>query len=211
MKYLLYSLLTSSLFFVACNAGGSSAAPEGSTGPTGLAWAAYETEAIPGTDTKRVILRDPSNNLIRERGQMRDGLAVGTWEIYEGDQERIPAKIISFVDGKYSGSYLELDDQGGLDLVAHYRNNLLHGSWGMYRFGRPEKLANYSDGELDGVYQEFNMRTGNLTKEAHYRNGKEHGIFRYYNDEGQVTVEYEYRDGEKISGGIVEQQPELAE
>lgn len=204
MQPILFSLLSLVLFFSACNTGGASSTPEGSTGPSGLQWAAYETEAIPGTDTKTVILRDPSNGLIRERGQMRNGLAVGAWQFYEGDQDAIPAKLITFVDGRYNGVYLEYDDQGGLDLIAHYRNNKLHGPWGNYRFGRPEKTANYVDGELDGLYQEFSIRNGNLLKEANYKNGKEDGMFRFYNDAGELTMEYEYRDGEKVSGGMVQ-------
>ena len=204
MQQVCYFLLSLSLFLTACSSGGATSAPDGSTSPSGLEWSAYETEAIPGTDTKLVVLRDPVNGLIREKGQMRNGLAVGAWQFYEGDQDVIPAKLANFVDGQYNGVYLEYDDQGGLELIAHYRNNLLHGPCGIYRFGRPEKTAHYTDGQLDGQYQEFNIRNGNLLKEANYRNGKEHGIFRFYNDAGEVTMEYEYRDGEKISGGMVQ-------
>jgi antitoxin component YwqK of YwqJK toxin-antitoxin module len=150
------------------------------------------------------VLRDPSSGLIREQGQMRSGLPVGAWEYFSGTEERLPDKLITFADGKYNGPYLEFDDQGNMTLSAHYRNNQLHGSWGVYRYGRPEKIATYVDGQLDGLYQEFNTRTGNPLKEASYRNGKEDGIFRFYNEDGEIMVEYEYRNGEKISGGIVE-------
>jgi len=27
---------------------------------------------------------------------------------------------------------------------------------------------------------------------------------QYFNEEGDITVEYEYKNGEKVSGGIVE-------
>jgi antitoxin component YwqK of YwqJK toxin-antitoxin module len=55
---------------------------------------------------------------------------------------------------------------------------------------------------MEGVLYEYH-RTGNVKKEVHYKNGLQHGLFRYYDPDGNLTLEYEYRDGEKVSGGIV--------
>jgi antitoxin component YwqK of YwqJK toxin-antitoxin module len=203
MRQSMLTILAIALVF-SCTSPTSVSTPAGSTGPSGLEWSAYQIEDIPGSDSKLVILRDPSNGLIRERGQMRNGQPEGAWQFFTDEEERIPTKLVTFAAGQYNGPYMEFDPQGGLQLSAHYRNNQLHGTWGTYRFGRPQKTAHYRDGQLDGLYQEYDGRSGKLIKEANYRNGKEDGFFRFYNEAGEVTVEYEYRDGEKISGGIVE-------
>ena len=50
----------------------------------------------------------------------------------------------------------------------------------------------------------FDERTFKLKQEVEYKNGLQDGYFRYYDEEGNVTLEYEYKEGEKIKGGIVE-------
>jgi antitoxin component YwqK of YwqJK toxin-antitoxin module len=86
-------------------------------------------------------------------------------------------------------------------MMAHYRNNKLHGKWAKYKFGQAVVVAMYKDGQLDGPYREFNQ-SGKLMKEINYREGKENGPLRYYNEQGEVTVEYEFRDGQKVGGGL---------
>ena len=90
-----------------------------------------------------------------------------------------------------------------MSLRATYQNNKLHGFWGKYSFGRPEMEAFYKDGQLNGPYYEYDTHDGKLQKEINYKNGKQDGKYRFYNEEGKVTVEYDYRDGEKVGGGIV--------
>ena len=82
----------------------------------------------------------------------------------------------------------------------------MDGPWGKFRFGRPELTSNYKDGELDGILREYDFRNGNLKKEATYKAGKLDGLVRDYDEEGRVMVEYMYRDGEKVSGGVVERE-----
>ena len=53
-------------------------------------------------------------------------------------------------------------------------------------------------------------QTGRLQKEINYKMGVQDGYFRYYNESGQINMEYLYKDGEKISGGIVDPPREVA-
>ena len=161
----------------------------------------YEMTPIPGTAASmaKLILPDGS---IKEAGPMANGKKNGTWTYY-GVDGGFPVKVISFVDDMYNGVYLEFNDRGQAELMATYKNNKLDGPYGKYRFGREELTANYKDGELDGIMREYDFRDGKLKKEASYKDGQLDGLVREYDAEGNVMVEYMYRDGEKISGGVV--------
>ena len=176
------------------------AAPAGTEAPSPSA-SDYEMTPIPGTSASMATLSLPDGK-IKEAGPMANGKKNGTWTYYGADGT-FPIKVISFVEDLYTGVYLEFNERGQAELMATYKNNKLHGPWGKYRFGREELTANYKDGELDGVMREYDYRDGKLKKEASYKNGKLDGLVRDYDAEGNIMVEYIYRDGEKISGGVV--------
>ncbi|MBC6996699.1 hypothetical protein QWY85_02120 [Neolewinella lacunae] len=162
----------------------------------------YVISPIPGTTTLRAEKRDPLGALV-EAGFVLNGLKQGTWTTYDGG-EAAPRKIVSYVDGALNGPYLELDELGRIAVLANYKANVLHGSYGKYKIGRPELTASYIDGQLDGTMAEFDYRNNKIKQEATYRMGVLHGPFRYFNEEGKITLEYVYQNGERVSGGIVE-------
>lgn len=192
-KYLFSSLIA--LLMVSCNSGGSSSQPEA------VNTQGFIMEQIPGSDWVRAVKVNAAGSILEE-GFLNNGIKEGTWVTYIAGNE-FPQKIESFINGINNGNYMEFNERGQLTLRAGYRNNKLHGPWGLYRFGRPEKTANYKNGELDGVYKEYFNRDGKIQKEIHYRNGIQHGPYRFFNEEGEITLEYEYKDGEEVGGGIV--------
>lgn len=161
---------------------------------------AYVLESVAGTALAQASLYDSTGNQLLERGYMLNGKKTGTWEYFEKGKE-FPRKMISMAEGLYNGPYVEYSDRGYTELLAHYRNNKLHGPWTKYKFGDPTITAMYKDGLLNGVYREFDQ-AGKVLKEIAYQDGKQHGMMRYYNEKGEVTVEYEFKHGEKVSGGI---------
>ena len=181
--------------FFGCSGGGVSSGPvfdeEG-----------YDIIDIRGSALQKAEKKDANGVVIKE-GYLLNGVKTGAWITYHPDNQ-LPQTITNWVDGVASGLYLEMNDRGQVELRASYLNNKLDGAWGKYRFGRPTHLAEYKEGELHGVYKEFNTRDGKILKEIHYKNGKYDGPYLFYNDEGEVTVQYEYRNGEKVSGGIAE-------
>ena len=160
----------------------------------------YELERVPGADYQMAFRYDKEGELAEE-GLMLDGQKVGTWVAYHPGGD-FPAKMVTYVNGNYHGPYFEYNERGQVKLKAHYRNNLLDGDWASYRFGRPIKKAHYKNGELDGLYLEYDMKSGKLQKEISYKAGQQHGIFRFYDLSGNIIAEYEYENGEKVSGGM---------
>lgn len=193
---LLYSLLA----LLACNGASSSGEVAASEG---VVTDGYTLEAVPGTELVRASKRNGDGGMV-EHGYLMNDQMQGTWMYYENLSKEFPSKIANYHRGVLHGPYFEITEQGAITLQANYENGQLHGPWGSYKFNRPLKTANYKHGVLDGVYKEYADLNGRLLKEVYYKDGKEDGPYRFYNDEGRVTVQYLYKNGEKVSGGIVE-------
>lgn len=176
-----------------CSGGGTSAPVVDASG--------YQLEDIPDLSAKIATKYDASGILLEE-GLMIDGVKTGTWITYHPDT-KFPATVTSYEGGMNNGPYMEFNERGQLSLRATYRNNLLHGPWAKYSFGRTEEEAAYKDGQLHGIYRAYQKRNGKLQSEAEYKNGVQDGIYRFYNEEGEVTLEYQFKNGEKVSGGII--------
>lgn len=162
----------------------------------------YKLEEVPGTNWQRAVKLDTAGKVL-ETGFFEAGKKVGSWVSYEGSNKQFPSQVATYKDGKLNGLYIKFNDGGQAGLIAFYQNNLLHGHWGKYQFGRVAEDANYINGKLDGTYNIYTLATGNLQTSAEYKNGIQEGYYRTYTPEGQVTTEYLYKNGEKVSGGVV--------
>ncbi len=171
------------------------AAPEATNGET------YTYEDIEGSSVKRVTLKN-RNEKILEHGFEENGQRTGMWTVF--DRSKVfPKKIISYQNGMYNGPYYEFTERGQLDVKAYYTNNKLDGYYAKYKFSKEVVTVNYKNGKRDGEYKEFDDRKNFLTKLETYKNGVLHGKVTYYNESGVPIMDYEYKDGEKISGGII--------
>lgn len=188
MRNLLLILLA--VILAAC---GDSNSNPGTT-PTTLE--GYEVLDIPNSKIKSVNQKSVEGNVIEE-GQILNGLKTGTWVTYYPDKP-YPKTIMSYTDGIANGPYFEFNNRGQLELKTFYKSNKLHGYWGQYSFGRVAKEATYKDGELNGAYREYKSTTGKVQKEISYKEGKMHGKYFYFDEEGNVSLEYTYQDGERV-------------
>ncbi len=162
----------------------------------------YQFEEVPGTDWQLATRVDSAGNLLEMGYLDANGQKSGTWTIYH-PTKLLPQKLFSYQNGKLNGLYMEFNEGGQTDLVAHYRNDQMHGPWAKYRFSRLLEQATYKDGKLNGEYRLFEVRDGKLKSSAEYKNGVQDGYYRTYNPEGKVTTEYLYRNGKQASGNTV--------
>ncbi len=157
----------------------------------------YELSELAGTEVTSVR-RLNADGVAVETGYLIKNMKTGSWTTYDATGE-MPVKIVTYDErGRQEGPYLDIDSRGRVSLLANYRQNKLHGAWGKYKLERPEIIAHYNNGELDGRYLEYDYRNGNLKKEVNYTNGKQDGVMRYYNEDGSVQIEYNYKNGELV-------------
>ena len=155
----------------------------------------FNMEVIPGTSNQIAVKKDATGNILEEGITDSKGLKNGTWVTYQGEGG-YPAKIASYVNGKYNGPYVEFDGFGQILLRACYKNNQLHGNVAKFTNGNLVQESNYKNGVLDGVYKEYS-RSGGIQKEINYKEGKLDGPFRYYDENGKINLEYNYKNGKQ--------------
>jgi len=185
--------------FLACNSGSSTAAPVVAEQGD---FTGFEMVNVPGSEVQKATKKDP-NGKVTEEGFVKNGQKHGQWIKYGNTDNNLPTEIANFVNGIYSGSLIQFNKRGQIDKVTNYLNNQLDGRYGQYKFGRTVETVNYVNGQMNGVYQKYFDNKDDIQQEITYKNGKMDGFYRYYNEAGEVVLEYEYNNGEKISGGEV--------
>ena len=179
-----------------CNSTSSSSA-----GAANVDLSLYTTSSVPGTNLKKVT-RNHSSGEIYETGYTANGIREGSWTLYYPEAGFIQT-ISSYENGVFTGPFLEFDDRGRLIKQANYINNKLDGLYGEFRGGRPLKKIMYKEGAINGYVREYNSR-GDITKETYYKNNVLDGTMKHFNEDGKVILEYVYKNGKKLSGGIIE-------
>ncbi len=137
-----------------------------------------------------------------ERGYLVRGVRQGVWSTYYPNTGRVKS-ITGYVNGKKNGTHMLMDSRGYPVLEEHYRDDLLHGRSARYKNNRISEVSHYKDGLLDGVYISYFPYTQDPQRMAMFRKGKQHGMMEYYDDKGNVTIRFEYKNGEKVAEQII--------
>ena len=162
----------------------------------------FVTEPIEGSMLERVTKKDQDGKVLEE-GFMLNGLKEGTWVTYHKTGPH--AKTIeTYAAGKKNGLELSLTNRGQVEKIANYKGGLMNGYWAEMRFGRPTKEATYVNNLFHGEYKEYHQNN-KLARLVQYQNGQIHGKLQTFDDQENMTTDYNYENGEKISGGIVNQ------
>lgn len=190
MRFLLFFII---LFgFMACGGGGA-------TGPK-QSTAGYDVEDC-GNGVKRLTKLDADRNLM-EQGYITNGVRNGTWRTYfTGEYAGRVKTITSYVNGALNGPHFEISQRGYVDAESNYKDNVYDGKAVSYKFGKPIEIKTYKNNILNGPSQEYYTR-GGMKKEINFKDGKQHGKLTWWDEEGNITMEYEYHNGEKVSGGM---------
>jgi len=191
MKYLLGFLIGMSL--MACGSGGSA-----SVGNIDLS--GFQTEESGGV-TRAFKLN--SEGALMEDGYVVNGNKNGAWTIYDPKTKRIKS-VTSYSNGVMNGPHLEYSNRGQIETRINYLNNEYHGMYGTFKNGRTVKELSYKNGVIDGEVREFTSR-GKLQKVTQFKDGKIHGDMIFYDDDENVVMQYLYKNGDKVSGGIIEE------
>lgn len=144
---------------------------------------------------ERAVKYDSSNNLLEE-GYLLNGKRNGMWITYHDDGHRTKT-ITHYSNNALNGPYLEFNNRGQIESRAGYVDGQYDGLMAKYKFGRPTIETYYKDGVIHGKHIEY-FNNGKKQKEVDFKNGKQDGKLRYYDEDENVTLEYTYKNGEKL-------------
>lgn len=190
-------LLFIGITLIACNGSKTSSASGPAVDLTG-----FSQTKINGSNTSYAMQTELNGSAMLSEGMVDGNVQHGLWMTYHPDETNKVHTITNYVNGVMNGPYMEFNKRGQIEKRVTYLNNQIHGLYAEYKFGRPLKEYIYDNGVLNGVSKEYSDR-GKLVKETSYKNGELHGTTSQYDEEGNVVLQYEYKNGNKISGGIV--------
>ncbi len=184
------------LFIFSCNTNSSS-----NKGKKAFSSDGYDMISLKGTNVKKAVKYDKDGNTVEE-GFIKDGKKEGQWIEYNPKDGKIKS-ITSYIDGNLNGKYIEFDNRGYLSKSAEFLNDDLNGKYIKYKYNKIIEEANYENGKLNGVRIKYFDGNGKKQEEVEYKDDVIDGTVRYYDDKGEVQIEYVYKNGKKVSGGMV--------
>ena len=143
-----------------------------------------------------------ANGMVEIEGYLNGNQKTGQWIKYNPDGDIV--LINNYVNGLLEGVVMSMSFRNQVDLKTTYKQGKLHGPYTAYKFGKVIEQRNYVDGKLEGITKVYDQKTFKVKQETQFKNGLQDGYLRYYDENGNVVLEYEYKNGEKLSGGIVE-------
>ena len=186
-----FLLLILAFFAASCNS-----SPPAATGGT-IDLQGFNATNIPGSDAKLVTKKSADGKML-EQGVVRNSQKDGSWTVFH-DNESIKS-ITGYINGVLNGAHLEFNKRGQLVKRVEYLNNQFHGLYGEYKYGRPLKEINYVEGVQEGTFRIWNDM-GKMTQKGNNSNGKLDGTLQYFDEEENLIMQYEYKNGEVEEGG----------
>ena len=128
-------------------------------------------------------------------GTVANGKKDGQWIEYFESDNHLPNRMMSYVNGRKNGLYIEIDKTGALVRKAEYKDDILHGeSCTWYRGGRLAKMNTYKDGQMDGSQIICYERGGNQ-EVSNYKEGQRDGVTTWYDENGKKLMTIDYKAG----------------
>lgn len=188
-------LLTTVLFF-AC---GEPAEPAATVATTGD-FTGYEIAKVAGSEFEKATKKNGQTGQVIEDGFILNGRKTGTWTTYHSTSNLTVYTATNYVDGKREGLYFEAEKNNRVKSIGSFSNDVKHGKWITYNFSRREVEQDYKNGKLHGFSRTFYKtgKDGQVKEEIEFDNGVQHGSYRYYKEDGTITMDYVYKNGEII-------------
>ncbi|HAQ37440.1 MAG TPA: hypothetical protein PLU49_06350 [Saprospiraceae bacterium] len=162
----------------------------------------FVTEKIEGTNFMSAT-RTNAAGILTDEGILKNGKQHGPWKAYEPNRGYMES-ITYFSDGEQMGPVLKFDSRGTVIEEASYLDGELHGKTVKYRYGLKIAERNYKMGKPDGKQYDF-YDNGKIMQIAEFKDGVQDGLFEYYTFEGEKQMSYQYKNGQKIAGGLIDE------
>ena len=151
----------------------------------------------PYADNKRLVrvsVYSADGNVLQQ-GDYLDGIREGVWTEFHPNE--LVKLSVGYVNGAKQGQQIELDNRGQLEARSTFHVGVLHGQYVKYNRTRIKEKKFYANGKLNGLNEIF-YGNGVVMEESNYVDGLRDGIAKWYDQEGNITIEYLYEKGEWI-------------
>ncbi len=194
MNYrLIISLCLTISMFAACGGGGSSA-------PKAKAVKSGDYSLTPYTGIaglQKAVKKDAQDN-VAEEGDFLNGQRESTWITYhKGAKSHMPETSTTYRGGVKHGLFMAIDDRGNITEKGFYANGNLDGRVYKFERGRIKEETDYKNGKIDGERKIYYSNL-QLQEAGTFKDGKRDGYARWYDQDGNVTIEYQYKNGKKL-------------
>jgi len=207
-NYIILGLVA--MFGFLLNCGGSTSSAPAPTAGTGDFSGFNITPFSNANGLELAKAYDDKTGSITSEGPISGGQRDGTWIKYHTGRDTGKIKsVTNYHNGQKTGVELEFATNGSVNKRVDYDGGVIHGVYAEYKYNRPLKYAEYTQGKLNGVYKTF-YNNGKLQQMTKYKNDKKEGVSVFYNEEEQIIMEYNYKNGEQVSGGKVTPSPTTA-
>ena len=132
---------------------------------------------------------------ISQQGNYLNGKRDGIWS--EFNTNGLLKTATSYVNGKKEGLYVELNPSGQMIKRFFYHNGLRHGEYKEFNYSNLKEERTYINGKLEGIVKIY-YDGAKIMEEGAYQNGLREGISKWYDQNGNVTITYEYKKGELV-------------
>jgi len=202
MKNIIFPFLIFAFIF-SCNSskdGGSATSNGVAAGVPGTAsLAGYTINEIPGSAIQKASLLDENGN-VREEGEVDNNQRSGTWITYHNTEKRLVESVTNYVEGRKNGLFMKINNKNQVTDIGYFSNDIKHGRWAQFNYTRRKVEEFYKNGKLDGRRTEFYDRGKEAIRETRdYKDGMLDGDFKYFNEEGEMTLHITYKNNEKVA------------
>ncbi len=143
----------------------------------------------------KTVIRD-GNDKISMTGYYLRGKKESSWVEYHPNGSMIKS-LSSYVQDKKEGMSLEFNTSNQLVKRCFYHNDQLHGEYKEYNAALLKEERYYEQGKLEGIVRIY-YDDGALLEEGYYKAGVREGISKWYDKAGNVTIQYEYKNGQLV-------------
>jgi len=105
--------------------------------------------------------------------------------------------IAYYIDGKKNGPYITMTESGSVQEKSWFKDDVQQGERVVFNRTRVKEKSFYKDGELHGDRKLY-YDNGKIQEEGAWVDGKRDGVVRWYNQDEEITIQYEYKNGEKV-------------
>ena len=158
----------------------------------------YDLIKMEGSEIQTVIKTDSLGNKLIE-GNIINGKKNGAWVTYAITGEIID--ITNYIDDIKQGPYIKLSGHT-VSEQGSFKNNKFHGTRFKYLYGHLDEKIDFKDGIRNGWARKY-YSNGNVQREMEILDSVQVGLYRFYGENGTLQIEEKFKDGKKVSGGIV--------